>query len=559
MNKPSDKKPYPSFADNLQRRFSGEGSDGWSEELAQVLHSLDQDNEAIEPYLDKPLKDHYDVIVIGSGPGGGTMAYELAKTGKSVLLVERGDILPTEPENWNSDYVLKEQKYANSEKWLDAEGNSYQPNMYYYVGGLTKFYAGTLVRFHPQDFEKTTMKEGCSPAWPVSYAEMEPYYSAAERLYLCHGAADDVYAGERSGSFPYPPVPVVPEIATIREAFEKQGLKPYTMPQGLSLYSGQRCLFCAYCDSYPCRVLAKGEPETVCIRPAIKRSNVTLLRNAKAEKLITDATGDKIVEVEVSTAEGKKTLSGDLFVLAAGAVNSPVLLLNSKSDKHPNGLVNSSDQVGRNYMRNLTTMLLAKNAAGEALPQNHFWKSLGLNDWYKEGVKEFPWPMGTIQITGNYHGFMDQMMPDSISEEERKKIMNKMIPFFVISEDLPDPGNRVMVTEDNQIQVRYKPNNLDANQALANQLSKHLEKAKFGLQTRKSFNELTDGGGYHHNGTLRMGNDPKTSVVDKYCKAHDLDNLYVVDASCFASGPALNPVLTIVANSLRVADHIKSL
>jgi len=506
------------------------------------------------------LEDTYDVIIIGSGPGGGTLTHALGSTGKSILLIERGDFLPQEPDNWNSEVVLEKQKYANSEEWFDGQEKPYQPYMYYYVGGMTKLYAATLLRYRTQDFQETQHEDGLSPMWPVQYDEFEPYYAEAERLYFAHGqAGQDPTEPPRSGPFPYPAAPVVPEIKELRERLSKVGLHPFAMPEGLALFSGGRCVYCAHCDSHPCRVLAKGDPELCCIRPALKSSQVTLLTKAKALRLLTDQSGQNVVSVEIEHAGQICQIRADLFVVSCGAVNTPALLLRSANNSHPNGLANSSGLVGAHYMRHLSTVALAQIPEKVELPQHHFWKSIGFNDFYLHGTQDWPYPLGTVQVTGNYHETMHTLLPETVggTREERQKLAAQMLPLFLLSEDLPSANNRISLTSNNQIRVHYKANNLGSHKRFIQVVADNLKQAGYGLVTAKTFVDVRNGGGYHHCGTCCFGHDPATSVLDRHCKAHDLQNLYVVDSCCFASAPALNPVLTIIANALRVADHLK--
>lgn len=554
----------PPFQQRVNDRAARGDNEAFEHEFARVLENLELYKEAQRPFVEKPLKDAYDVVIVGSGPGGGTMAHALRASGKSVLLLEQGPFLPNEPENWNSTEVLSKQRYHNSEEWIDgSSGRSFQPNMYYYVGGMTKLYASTLVRYRAEDFGEQTHEGGLSPAWPVTYQEMEPYYADAERLYYVHGAAgEDPTEAPRSGAFPYPAAPKAPEILELKERLEAVGLHPYSVPQGMALMSGGRCIYCAYCDMHPCRVLAKSDPELCCIRPAIAQAEVTLAANTRAERLLTDDSGRRVVAVEVMHEGQPRTIRGGTFIVSGGAVNTPALLLRSASDRHPDGLANSSGLVGANYMRHNTTMVLAQVPGKHALPQDHYWKVMGFNDYYLKGDSgEWPFPMGTVQLTGNYHEWMHNLLPDDVgggSLEARQELAAQMLPLFLLSEDLPATANRVSLDGQKRIKLTYDATNVPTHERFIRVVTQKLKDAGYGTITHKSFLRITDGGGYHHCGTTRFGNDPATSVLDRNCKAHDVDNLYVVDTCCFPSNPALNPVLTIIANALRVAEHIKS-
>jgi choline dehydrogenase-like flavoprotein len=521
----------------------------------RLLQDLERENAEFAANLEKPVCDSYDVVIIGSGAGGGTLAYALRETGQSVLVVERGDLLPQEPENWDTDFVLHEQRYSNSEEWLNADGRPYQPYHYYYVGGQAKLYAATLLRFRERDFRSVQHEEGTSPVWPICYDDMEPHYTEAERLYLAHGeAGEDTVESWRSEPFPYPPIPVAPETAALAERLRAVGLHPFSMPQGIALASGGRCIFCAYCDSYPCRVLARGEPELCCIRPALKSPHVTLLRNAKALRLLTSESGRKIEAVEIEIAGRKEKIGGDLFVVSCGAVNSPVLLLRSANEKHPRGLANSSGFVGAFYMRHDITLLMAQHPVQEKLPQDHYWKAVGFNDFYFGGP-DWAYPLGSVQFIGNYHSFMPKLLPPEV-DGNRQDLAAQMLPLFCVTEDLPSEDNRVELAPGGHIKVSYHANNLKSHRQLAIIMTAKLKEAGCRCVTALPlFAEMS--GGYHHCGTVRMGDDPRESVLDRDCKAHDVDNLYVVDASCFPSSSACNPMLTIAANALRVGAHLR--
>jgi len=538
------------------------GADVGDTSFERALAEVEAANRELAADLDRRVEDEYDVVVIGSGPGGGTLTYALRGLGASILLVERGDFLAQEPSNWDTRFVLEQQGYANSERWQNGHGEWYQPLHYYYVGGMSKLYAGTLLRFRATDFGAVQHEDGLSPAWPFSYEEVEPYYAEAERLYLAHGqAGEDPSEPPRSGPFPYPAVPVVPEVADLRDRLRRTGLHPFAMPQGLALKTGDgRCIYCGFCDSYPCRLLARGDTELCCIRPAIRNRNVTLVRNARACRLITDGPARRLAAVEVDIDGSARKIRAEIVVLAAGAVNSPVLLLRSADAAHPRGLANSSGLVGTNYMRHDMTVLMATTPDGTDLPDDHFWKSVGFNDFYLSGGSEWPYPLGTVQVIGNYHEYRRRLLPNSFgdSDEERSRSARAMLPLFLVTEDLPRADNRVTLTRDGHIMVDYNANNLASHRRLISVMRRKLQEAGFQPVTSRSFLRVEEGGGYHHCGTLRCGDDPKASVLDRDCRAHDVANLYVVDASCFPSSAACNPLLTIAANALRVADKIKS-
>ncbi len=355
-------------------------------------------------------QDHYDVIIIGSGAGGGTLAWKLAPSGKRILLLERGDYLPRERDNWDTQAVFLRGKYTTTEKWIDANANEFTPELNYYVGGNTKFYGAALFRLRPQDFGEITHHGGLSPAWPLGYEDLEPWYAAAEKLYVVHGkAGEDTTDGPRSGEFPYPPVKHEPRIQQLNDDLESLGLHPSHLPIGVMLDQDDdgnavhtsQCIRCDRVDGFPCLVNGKADAQTVCVDPALEHDNLDLVTNAKVDRLETDASGRQVTAVVATMADGSEArFSGDVVVVSCGALNSSLLLLRSANDAHPNGLANRSDQVGRNYMRhnNVAMMALSK----EPNPTN-FQKTLAMNDWYLKG-EDWDYPWGGIQMLGKSDG-----------------------------------------------------------------------------------------------------------------------------------------------------------
>jgi choline dehydrogenase-like flavoprotein len=347
------------------------------------------------------MPDRFDVVIIGTGAGGGTLAHTLAPSGKSILLLERGDFLPRETENWEPGPVFIEGRYISPDTWYGEDGNSFQPQVHYFVGGATKLYGAALYRLRPQDFEELKHVDGLSPAWPLSYDEFEPYYTKAEWLYQVHGThGDDPTEGPWSKQYPWPAVSHEPRIAQLAHDLEKAGYHPFNAPCGIMLDESHRaasaCIRCAWCDGYPCLVHAKADAETVAVRPALEHPNVTLLTGCEVRRLETDAGGRTVTRV-VAAHDGVETsFEADVVVLSAGASNSAKVLLASANDRHPRGLANGSDQVGRNYMfhNSKAVVALAKEAN-----DTKFQKTLAINDFYL-GADGNSWPIGNFQMVG---------------------------------------------------------------------------------------------------------------------------------------------------------------
>ena len=520
------------------------------------------------------MSNHYDVIIIGTGAGGGTLAWKLAPTGKKILLLERGDYVPREKKTWDPRAVNLEGLYQTKEKWRDRDGKELHPHTNYYVGGNTKFYGAALFRMRKEDFGEVRHHGGISPAWPISYDELEPYYLQAEQLYRVHGnRGEDPTDPHASGPYPHPAVSHEPRIQALSDDFARLGLRPFHVPIGVGLDEKNprtsACIRCNTCDGFPCLVGAKSDAQTCAVDPALKYPNVTLLTNAKVEKLVTDGAGRRVTKVLVSRAgngaAAREEFTADIVVAACGAINSAALLLRSANEKHPRGLANNSDQVGRHYMGHINSVLMALSKCPNPTV---FQKTLAVNDFYF-GSKEWQYPMGHISFVGKLDGETLKAGAPPIAPGWTLDLMARhSLDFWLTSEDLPDPENRVTLDREGNIVLQYKPNNEEGHKrlieklkTLMNQQTKcdvHGHDCHQGIFARSLFlgQRIPLAGVAHQNGTVRFGNDPKTSALDRNCKAHDLDNLYVVDGSFFPSSSAVNPALTIMANALRVGDHI---
>ena len=508
--------------------------------------------------------NHYDVIIIGSGAGGGTLAYRLAPTGKRILLIERGDYLRREKDNWNSQAVVALGKYNTREEWRDSRGKPLHPHTNYYVGGNTKFYGSALFRLREQDFGQIRHYGGLSPAWPIAYADLEPYYAEAERIYQVHGErGSDPTEPWASSPYPYPAVSHEPRIQQLHDDLVRLGHHPFHVPLGIMLDESDpnrsKCIRCNTCDGFPCLLHAKSDAHVCCVDPALEHPNVSLMTNTMVTRLATSPTGREIREVHVTRSGEELTLSADIVVASCGAVNSAALLLRSASDLHPRGLANGSDLVGRHYMGHNNSILFA---ISRQVNDTVFQKTLALNDFYFNGP-EFEYPMGHISFVGKFDAHMLSAGAPKLTPELTLEIMARhSLDFWLTSEDLPDPDNRVQIDREGRVMLSYTPNNLEGHTRLVAKLKdlirhagceEHLIPLNAFVGDRMPLAAVA-----HQNGTLRFGSDPNTSVLDVNCRAHEVDNLYVVDGSFFPSSAAVNPGLTIMANALRVGDHLKA-
>ena len=493
---------------------------------------------------------YYDIIIIGTGAGGGTLAYKLAPTGKKILILERGGFMPLEEQNRSNVDVFRKERYHAPEQWYDISGEPFSPQTNYAVGGNTKIYGSALLRMRERDFEAVEHQEGLSPEWGLKYQDFEPYYTEAEQLYKVHGTAgNDPTEPSRSADYPYPAVAHEPQIQAVVDAIAQQGLHPTALPLGLTLQEDD----------------PTNDAEVSGIVPALKFHNVTLKTDAKVLYLHTNESG-KVVKAVQADVNGKPHLFlGDLVVVACGAINSAALLLRSANEVHPNGIANRSDLVGRNLMKHQISSIVQLSAPNSGI----FQRSVSVNDFYW-GEKEFPYPMGHIQNTG---GLLQDVIfaesPPMLSVFAKvmpnfglQQLATRSIGWWVQTEDLPDPNNRVRMNGD-KLCVDYIANNTEAHERLVYRWTEVLK------TTEKTVKQsvLQRSGMHPHGevplqvvanqcGTCRFGSDPTTSVLDLNCRTHEVDNLYVVDGSFFPSNAGVSPALTIIANALRVGDHL---
>lgn len=509
------------------------------------------------------MSQSYDVMIIGTGAGGGTLAYHLANAGKRILILERGPFLPQEKENWNTTSVFLDNRYHTTDTWTDKEGKPLHPGTGYWVGGNTKVYGAAMFRLRKEDFDVLQHKGGISPEWPVKYDVFEPYYTKAERLFCVHGKLGfDPTEPFHSEEYPFAPLSNEPRMQQIQDDVAKLGYHPFPIPLGLKRDEedalASKCIRCDTCDGYPCLVHAKSDSDINCIRAIMHLPNVTLVTEAKVTRLVTNASGTAIqfVEAELHSSGQTTQFTADIVVVSCGAINSAALLLQSANDKHPRGMANSSDMVGRHFMFHQADAILALSLTPNP---SRYMKTFGLNDFYF-GEKDYPYPMGNIQPIGSFHHEMMKADAPGITPEfVLEKMKAHAVPWWLTTEDLPDPNNRVQVIN-GQIRLDYTNNNVESFQRLKDRWIDVLKQAGHADSTLPMHayfkKRIPLEGVGHQNGTCRFGVDPKQSVLDVNCRTHDVDNLYVVDASFFPSCGAVNPSLTIIANALRVGDHL---
>jgi len=486
------------------------------------------------------------VVIVGSGMGGGTLAWGLAQRGIDTLVLERGEVLPREPQNWSPEAVFVERRYKPTEMWLDDEGQEFHPGVHYVVGGNTKVYGASLPRLRERDFAETRYPSGTSPAWPFTYADLEPYYAQAESLYRVHGAmGEDPSEPWRSRPYPFGALPHEPYVDVVRQRLLDQGLHPSSTSMGIDLRPGGTCVRCQTCDGFPCRLGAKSDAETCALGPALAGGSVRLLTGARITEVELDAAG-QVARLHGALNGEPLVVDASAFVLAAGAANSAALLLSSAGDEYPDGLANSSGLLGRNYMVHNNTHIAAVDP--RRVNDVVFQKTLAVNDFYDDLGDGFPG--GTIQFIGKVQGSMMKTHATKVPKVVLDRMAHRSLELLVMSEDTPSVDNRVMVDADGRIRISWRRTNYDRHEALLAQAKKVLRTSGYsGIFEQRFTIDMNS----HMCGTAKAGADPATSVLDPLCRTHDIRNLWVVDSSFFPSSGAQNPALTIAAQALRVA------
>lgn len=489
-----------------------------------------------------------DVVVIGSGMGGATFAYGLAQRGMDVLVLERGHRLPKEPENTSAEAVFVDRRYKPDDTWYSIDGTPFAPGVHYVVGGNTKVYGSSLPRLRERDFEETAYPSGISPAWPLRYADIEPYYVRAEHLYNVHGSpgpGDGVAVGEfepwRSAPYPYPALAHEPYVAETLRRLAEQGVHPATTAMGVDLRPGGRCIRCGTCDGFPCRWDAKSDAEICALEPAVATGRVRVIEGAYVDRLETDGAGR--IARATGHADGEPLrVTGRVFGLAAGAANTAALLLRS-------GVANSSGLVGTRYMVHNNTHI----AAIDPRRTNDvvFQKTACINDFYDDMGDGYPG--GTLQLIGKVQASMMKTHARRAPLSVLKPMAARSMEWLVMTEDTPDPANRISLDSQGRITVSWTRTNYDRHELMLAKARELLKGAGYVAVFEQRFDISMNS---HMCGTAVAGEDPRASVVDADCRSHDHDNLYVVDSAFFPSSGAQNPALTIAANALRVADLV---
>ena len=492
---------------------------------------------------------HYDIIVIGSGAGGGTLAGALSRAGRRVLLLERGEAMALSDQNVaDVDLLRKDRYHPKDERWFGPDGDPIAPQTAYALGGNTKIWGAVLERMREREFGEVQLQQGLSPAWPLDYGTLAPYYDKAEALYHVHGKVGvDPTEPPRTRDFEHLPRPLTPFLEPLREGLERQGCQPYDLPISWSDNQDD--------PSGDAQLYGLDNADT---------NNLQVRTLATVQRLHVNPSGREVKGVEADVDGEAWLFSGDLIVLAAGAINTPAILLRSSNERHSGGLANRSEQVGRNLMNLQLTSILQK--ASEA-NSGRYARSLGINDYYW-GDKNVSFPLGHIQAAGGVLqdalfaesppvlSLVSKMIPDAGLE----RLASRSVAWWAMTEVLPDPENRVWLNN-NQVRINYIHNNREAHDRLVYRWIDTLKAIEADPLTQGVTSQPVHPRGEaplsvvgFACGTCRMGHDAATSVVDADGKCHDLDNLYIADTSVFASCPSVGPGLTTIALALRLAD-----
>lgn len=528
----------------------------------------------------------WDAVIVGTGVGGATLGHALARAGWRVLFCESGRAFGmAEPDAGlrgsyaelsfprgphGPDQLIDILKRAGrcSDELRDLSGSthrSFVPFIGSGAGGSSALYGMAMERFHPADFRPRSKHPNDSAttlpdAWPITYVELEPYYAAAERLYRVKGGGDPLRPGPSTVQLPDAP-PLSTRATAVWSHLESHGLHPYRLPMACEFVAD-----CMGCQGYLCPRGCKNDSARICLVPAVSEHRATLLDRCNVRCVL--AAGRRAAGIEIERAGRRATVRGGIIVLAAGALMTPCLLLKSASAEWPQGLANGSGQVGRNLMRHLIDLYALAPRSGDGRPSSH--KEIAFNDYYD--CHDGKW--GSVQSFGSLppvemlmaslrKDLSDSTLPwvarllplvAPIIRPVLTKMVEESVVLASIVEDLPYAGNHVWPADDGRIELTYRLSTSDRLrvEALRKRLLHVFGRCRPRLIKQAHNNERIA----HACGTCRFGTDPETSVLDLYNRAHEVENLYVVDASFFPSSGGTNPALTIAANALRVADSI---
>lgn len=483
----------------------------------------------------EPLRRHYDVVVIGSGAGGSTLAYELSRSGRQVLVVERGTL-------------LKSRRLAASDpvgRYI-YDINPPHDEAKSFVGGETKFYGSALYRMRESDFREIEHETGASPAWPISYSDLEPYYERAELLYRVHGSPDgDPTEPPRRRPFPYRPIEHAPIISGLVSRIERAGTRVSAIPRGLDYGPGGSCVLCPTCDGYYCQLDAKMDAEIAALRPALVTKNVRLETGTECLQILTTISGSEVSGVLLQSRDQQQVVYADIVAVCAGLVGSATLLRRSRNPKHPEGLGNATGCLGR-YLAGHSQGVIFPFVSRTHIPQMHT-KTFAINSYYN-GTPDWPYPLGVIQMAGQMPFWEHARWP---MRPLARFVGRHALMCFHMTEALPAPNTRLIFDGDTVVGRIPPVHNIRTYRKMRELAADAFRRAGHFVLTRRRPPHV-----WHEVGTARFGTDPNTSVADPDCQVHGISGLYVVDASVLPSAGAVNTALTIMALALRAGETI---
>ena len=491
-----------------------------------------------------PIPDRFDAVVIGTGAGGGTAGYKLASMGKRVLFVERGKRFDDE-KAFQDEQAMQIEKRASDDRQFNFDGLRARAFIGGIAGGSTGLYGACLMRpgqvdFAPGRYYGKYLDRSLWD-WPVSYSEMAPFYTEAENLYRVAGISDQAipHLMQRPAAYPAASLPLHPTNIALKATFEEAGLRPFTLPLGID---PSTCDQCPTCPGYICPSEARASSQNRCINPAVNHHDAVLLTQTDVTSV--QSKGRRIIGLELENHTGRHRVKADTFILAGGAIGSPVFLMQHR-------LTGGNDNIGRHYMFHLgvifTALCRRRTGAGR-----EFIKQLGITDLYLSQDAS-PHKLGYIQqlpIPGILT--MQEQIPVPLPKRLLMPALTRNITFAGAIEDLPRPSNRITV-QNGQITImhRYHPYDLHRAQLMKKGFlpaMRRIPSSVAGAMVAKHEKLHVA----HQVGTCRFGNDPATSALDKNCRLHHMDNLYVLDGSFMPTSLGVAPALTIMANALRV-------
>lgn len=478
------------------------------------------------------LERAYDVVVVGSGASGGTLAYGLATKGANVLVVESGDFVrpPHTKDPLDTRIGFAQSEYGPSGS-LPC------------VGGPTKFYGSALYRLRKSDFGWTRLETGESAGWPITYEDLEPYYCDAERLYAVHGSVTgDPTEPPRSAPYPYPAIAHQGLIRSLVSRLQENGVSVAHIPRGLDYRDGGKCVLCATCDGYYCSRDAKMDSEIACIRPAIATGNLKLSTCTECVQVLLSPDGKRAAGVRLRRGSDEFTVLADRVAVCAGVIQTPLLLRRSRSTSHPQGIGNDHGCLGR-YMCGHTVVTLVLPMGLRPVPPTHT-KTFAINSFYGP-CEEWPYPQGVIQMAGQLPAY-DQ------SPLVRALLARSLVSFCMTEEPSSKERGLIFGEDDSSTQLTRAVLCAKSSARLAGEAAKLFRRAGCKVVMKAPGRNV----GWHGVGSARMGTDPSSSVVDSECRVHGIENLYVVDSSSLPSPGAVNTGLTLMALALRAADAI---